>query len=350
MLSEGDQPDPAFVKGIASSYSISKDTWYPIIPKLLMLVIPVEIFLFSYFPEVSSSEVFWVAVGITLPCIAYAVVYWIVYRLVFVTGKPAMDGPMKGNWEPFTFNGWANEPFKAFILRPDNESRDLVVYLHGYGSSLARGESRALQFHELGMNVMSLDQRGFGSQGKRKDWTVLKAVTDIEGLLDHAPDILGFTPNRLWIYGHSLGGFVTLRLSSHSSGWWKDSLKGIILESPVASMPLIIEKKLPGRAALATHWVRHILRMEHERIHPDLVIRYSNAELPYCGIPNVPALVLQSRNDMTLGQYHFRLIKEHISHISEIHVLDMPHTSRVDSKERRKLVSDWMTNQLSSTQ
>ena len=110
---------------------------------------------------------------------------------------------------------------------------------------------------------------------------------------------------------------------------------------------LIIQKKLPGRAALATPWVRHILRMEHERIHPDLGVRYSNAELPYSGIPNVPALVLQSKDDESLGHHHFLLIKEHISHISEIHLLDMPHTSEVDTDERKEIVAEWMAKQTS---
>jgi len=348
MLSEGNHDqDNSIVKGIASSYVVSKDTWHPIIPKILLILIPAELLVYAYFPRISSSEAYWVIVGVTIPCLAYAVVYWIVYRLVFVTSKPKRGGPMEGNWTAFDFKGWSNEAFEAFLLESESGNRDLVVYLHGYGSSLGRGESRALQFNDLGMNVISLDQRGFGSQGRRKDWTVLKAVTDIEGLLDHAPRVLGFTPERLWIYGHSLGGFITLRLSSHPSGWWEESLKGIMLESPVSSMPLIIQKKLPGRAALATPWVRHILRMEHERIHPDLGVRYSNAELPYSGIPNVPALVLQSKDDESLGHHHFLLIKEHISHISEIHLLDMPHTSEVDTDERKEIVAEWMAKQTS---
>ena len=345
MLSEGDQAESSFVKGIASSYDVSENSLYPIIPKLLLVIIPIEILLYLYFPQISSSEFYWVIIGITIPCLAYSVVYWVVYRLVFVTSKPPRDGPMELAWSSFNFRGWGNEKFEGFFLESKIGNRDLVVYLHGYGSSLARGETRAGQFNDLGMNVISLDQRGFGTQGRRKDWTVLKAVTDVEGLLDHAPKVLGFKPKRLWIYGHSLGGFITLRLASHPSGWWKDSLRGIMLESPVASMPLLIEKKLPGRAALATHWVRHILRMEHERIHPDLGIRYSNAELPYSGIPIVPVLVLQSKNDSTLGNHHFLLIKEYISHISEIHILDMPHTSLVDVEERRHIVAEWMIKQ-----
>ena len=155
--------------------------------------------------------------------------------------------------------------------------------------------------------------------------------------------VLGFTPKKFWIYGHSLGGFLTIRLSSHSSGWWEKSMQGIILESPATSFPLIIEKKLPGRAVMASPWVRHVLRREYQRIHPDLNVGYANAQIPYWGSPKVPILVMQAEDDETLGIDHYNLLKEHFSENSDIHVLsEMPHTSKVDVKERREILEKWL--------
>ena len=138
------------------------------------------------------------------------------------------------------------------------------------------------------------------------------------------------------IYGHSLGGFLTIRLSSHPSGWWEKSMQGIILESPATSFPLIIEKKTSGRAVMASPWVRHILRREYQRIHPDLNVGYANAQIPYWGSPKVPILVMQAEDDETLGVDQF--MKEHFSENPDIHILsEMPHTSKVDVKERRNI-------------
>ena len=61
----------------------------------------------------------------------------------------------------------------------------------------------------MGFNVVSLDQRGFGEQKGRVDWTILKVLADIEGLLEEVPKELGFIPEKFWIYGHSMGGFLT---------------------------------------------------------------------------------------------------------------------------------------------
>ena len=143
------------------------------------------------------------------------------------------------------------------------------------------------------------------------------------------------------------GGFLTIRLSSHSSGWWDKVLRGIILESPATSFPLVIEKKLPGRAVIANSWVRHILRREYQRIHPDLNVGYANAQIPFWGIPKVPILVIQAGNDETLGNDHFELLKKHYEDISEIFVLDsMPHTSSIDTIERRKILEKWFLKQI----
>jgi len=74
-----------------------------------------------------------------------------------------------------------------------------------------------------------------------------------------------------------------------------------------------------------------------------LNVGYANAQIPYWGVPKVPMLVMQSGNDETLGNDHFNLLKEHFQKNSDINVLDnMPHTAKVDTKERRELLERWL--------
>jgi len=346
LISEKNNEAQSLVKGRSSSYQSTPISWWPTFPGVLMVVLVGEMLALVMIPGVFSNRIYLLALGATAPFVGWFLVYWRVYQSVFVTRKQSSVEPINPGWLPFTFHGWGNETLKAFLLESERPSEDLLLYLHGYSSRLSRGESRALHLQSLGLNVISLDQRGFGSQGRRHDWTLLKVLTDLEGLLSCSPDVLGFTPKRLWIYGHSMGGLLAIRLSSHASGWWAGSLSGVILESPAASFPKIIDGKLPGRAVMAKPWVRHILRREHERIHPDLNIRYANSELPYIGIPSVPTLVVQAEGDEVLGDEHFDLVRRHLSDVSEIHVIDMPHTSRVDSRERREVVERWMRSQL----
>ena len=54
---------------------------------------------------------------------------------------------------------------------------------------------------------------------------------------------------------------------------------------------------------------------------------------------------MQAKNDETLGNEHFDLLIEHFGEIAEIEVLEnMPHTSRVDVKERRDILEKWLAS------
>ena len=46
---------------------------------------------------------------------------------------------------------------------------------------------------------------------------------------------------RIVFYGHSLGGFILLRLLKEN-GWWKEINEGVILESPMTSYRMILKE------------------------------------------------------------------------------------------------------------
>ena len=329
----------------AAVYQKTPAPWLPSKPKFLTLVIVLQIFAITISSEWRETRIAWFVFGIFIPITGWLAMRWRIYSSVFITPPRSGKTISDDRWNEFYFTGWGEEKMKAHYLKSNTGVKDTVLYLHGYNSTLGNGETRCQHINSLGFNVIGLDQRGFGEQKGKYEWTILKVVADIEMLLEKIPNVLGFTPEKFWIYGHSLGGFLTIRLSSHPSGWWEKSFKGIILESPATSFPLIIEKKLPGRAVMASPWVRHILRREYQRIHPDLNVGYANAQIPFWGTPEVPILVLQAANDETLGDDHFILLKQHFNEISDIHVLnDMPHTSKVDVKERRDILEKWILN------
>jgi len=334
----------------AAVYQKTPPELLPSKPKVLTLLIIVQIITLLIFPEWRDYRLAWVFFGASIPIGGWLIMRWRIYSSVFITPSRDLTNINDPRWQQFNFLGWGDETLKAHFLKSEIESKDVMLYLHGYNSSLGRGESRCQHMHSMGPNIFGLDQRGFGEQKGKYEWTILKVIADIELLLERMPSVLGYVPENLWIYGHSMGGFLTIRLSAHSSGWWNKSLRGIILESPVTSFPLIIEKKLPGRAILANSWVRHILRREYQRIHPDLNIGYANAQIPFWGTPQVPILVLQAANDETLGNEHFNLLEEHYKDIAEINILhSLLHTSKVDTEERREVLEKWFSQQSSFT-
>jgi pimeloyl-ACP methyl ester carboxylesterase len=187
--------------------------------------------------------------------------------------------------------------------------------------------------------------RGHGRCDLTKDWTVLKVIADLESFIDKLAELYEELPSKIHFYGHSAGGLVALRLSSKRSGWWKDRLNTVILESPVTSFPMIIDYMIGPHLKILKPLVRRIIRREMERIHPDLSIRWDDSSVPNIGLPKLPIMVLQAEKDEMLGRKHFDLLVKSLAgrkNSKLILVEDLLHTSTKDCNLRKELVEKWL--------
>lgn len=312
---------------------------------VLAVVLGAQLLLWAFSSTWRDAGIAYILLGLSLPLGAWLGLRLVLVRRVMRTPEPETVVLYDPRWEALRFHGWGGDVLTAYHLKGEEEAKDLVLYCHGYGSSLPSGESRMLHLETLGMDVIGMNMRGHGACPRRDSWTLLKAAADLEALMDEALNLYDTLPERVWIYGHSVGGFLTLRLGAKPSGWWSDRLAGVILESPATSFPLVIENIVSNRLALFMPWIRHILRREYERIHPDLSVRYANAQVPHMGLPEVPTLLLQAADDVQLGRVHYDLLMAHADHaITESHLLeDHAHTSKEDSVTRRELLEKWLS-------
>jgi len=118
------------------------------------------------------------------------------------------------------------------------------------------------------------------------------------------------------------------------------------LESAVSSIPEIIKLRVGSMWNLGRPLFRLIIRKEMKRIHPDLPITFWDAKIPQIGLPEIPVLTLQSKNDNALGRIHYNLIKKHIPDDgeNEFHLIsDLEHTTTLDSMTRRDLLEKWLS-------
>ncbi len=92
---------------------------------------------------------------------------------------------------------------------PDEDPLAVVCLVHGLGEHSGRYEHVAQRFTDAGFAVFALDMRGHGhSGGARGDLTVDAAVRDIADLVADAKT--EFPGKPLFLYGHSLGGLMTM--------------------------------------------------------------------------------------------------------------------------------------------
>jgi len=107
-----------------------------------------------------------------------------------------------------------------------------ALYLHGSRWNLHNSVFRLRRWHELGFNMLAIDYRGFGDSTPilpSEDSAFEDVLAAFEELKRRQPD-----PARRFVYGHSLGGALAIRLAAE--GETAHALAGVIVESGFTSI------------------------------------------------------------------------------------------------------------------
>lgn len=128
-----------------------------------------------------------------------------------------------GNQEGELFSWW---------IPVDGKDAPTMLYLHGNDKNI--GYSRELEYarsmHKLGLNVLMIDYRGYGkSTGGPPSES--KVYEDAESAWNYLARQKGVAPDRIFIYGHSLGGAIAIDLAIHHP-----DAAGLIEESSFTTM------------------------------------------------------------------------------------------------------------------
>lgn len=86
-----------------------------------------------------------------------------------------------------------------------------LLYLHGNAGNISEWVDRYAQLQKLGVNVFTADYRGYGESEGRPEEQGL--YLDAETMYDHLIEVLRVPPQRVIIYGHSLGSGVAVELA-----------------------------------------------------------------------------------------------------------------------------------------
>ncbi|MBM0743732.1 alpha/beta hydrolase [Phormidium sp. CLA17] len=120
----------------------------------------------------------------------------------------------------------SGEQISALYL-PNPTATYTVLYSHGNAEDLGRIRQRLERLKNLGVSVFAYDYRGYGtSQGKPSEQN---AYQDIEAAYRYLTVTLGISPNRIILYGRSLGSGTSVEIAS------REAIAGLILESPFTS-------------------------------------------------------------------------------------------------------------------
>ncbi len=164
---------------------------------------------------------------------------------------------------------------------PLGTARATLLFFHGNAGNISHRLDSLALFHELGLQVLIIDYRGYGrSEGRASEAGLHR---DAEAAWRYLTEERGLPPERIVIFGRSLGGAVATRLAA------KRRPAGLILESAFTSVADLAAERFPMFP------VRPLLRHHYET---ENVIGHVEA----------PVLVVHSRDDEIVPVAHGRRV------------------------------------------
>lgn len=120
---------------------------------------------------------------------------------------------------------------------PANDTRGFVLFCHGNAGNISHRLASIQIFHSLGLGVLIFDYRGYGrSRGSPdEEGTYL----DAEAAWDYLVNILHAKPERIVLFGRSLGSAVAAEVASRKQAG------ALIMESGFTSVPDLGKKFFP---------------------------------------------------------------------------------------------------------
>jgi hypothetical protein len=183
--------------------------------------------------------------------IAYLGVCLLLYfqqsRLIFVPSAVIEKTPEFFNlkyeevWLPVTTKSGRVERIHGWWMPSPRERQTsgakekVLLYLHGNGINIGANVDHAHRFYQLGFSVLLIDYRGYGlSDGGFP--TEASVYEDAAVAWNYLVQQRQISPDRIFIYGHSLGGAVAIDLAvKHPEA------AGLMIESSFTSIREMVD-------------------------------------------------------------------------------------------------------------
>ncbi len=130
----------------------------------------------------------------------------------------------------------------GWLLSPrDRVSRGTILFLHGNAENISTHVQSVLWLVDAGYTVFTFDYRGYGeSDGKEPD--IPGVHRDARAALSKILSLPGISPDRLVVFGQSLGAAVAVHTVATASSARRP--RALILDSPFAGYRRIVRDKL----------------------------------------------------------------------------------------------------------
>ncbi len=161
-------------------------------------------------------------------------VYFMQERMVFLAEMPgraltASPQDLGLGFESATIPTTDGERIHGWYVpyQPRSESRGVLLFFHGNAGNISHRLDSIRAFNQMGLDVFIVDYRGYGeSSGKPSEEGLYR---DGEAAWNYLVETRGVAPERIVVFGRSLGAVVATHVAS------KGRPAGLIIESGFTS-------------------------------------------------------------------------------------------------------------------
>ena len=153
-----------------------------------------------------------------------------VSRALFHPRREYEVGPRQSGVHPVAFEVEPGLYIGGRLYAAGTEA-PLILYFHGNGEIAADYDDLAPLYTRLGISLLVVDYRGYGTSGGQP--TARHLLADAVVIFDRLGDVLlskSLMPSRLYAMGRSLGSAAAIEVAGHAG----DRLAGLIVESGFA--------------------------------------------------------------------------------------------------------------------
>jgi fermentation-respiration switch protein FrsA (DUF1100 family) len=228
-------------------------------------------------------------------------------KMVFLSNMPgraltASPGDLGLDYENVSLTTSDNERLHGWYI-PAADARGVVLFFHGNAGNISHRLDSIAIFRQLGLDTLIIDYRGYGeSSGKT---TEQGTYLDAQAAWDYLVDQRGIPPDRIIIFGRSLGGAIGAWLGSHQKP------AAVIIESSFSSgvdmgrrlypfLPVRLITRLRYPVAEYASRLQSPVLVVHSR--DDEIIPFSMAEAIYAAVKKRKTL-LELHGDHNAGFY-----------------------------------------------
>jgi pimeloyl-ACP methyl ester carboxylesterase len=205
----------------------------------------------------SSLLLYWVAI---LALIYLTACLYLWFRQKYFIFKPpvvirttpaAFNLDYQEVWLPIATPLGSSSHLHAWWVPASVSDAPVWLFLHGNGSTIGDEVKRPFWFHQLGCSCLMIDYRGYGrSSGKFP--TEASVYEDTEAAWDYLTQVRNIPPERIFVYGHSLGGAIAIELAQRHP-----DLGGLAVEGSFTNMRSMVAHLYRQFGIFPVNWLLH---------------------------------------------------------------------------------------------